>query len=130
MNKYELGPSPIPNNITFYNPDGEPVMVITKDSITVLEGVTVDEASQAVIAALEKYIKALVAAEREKVAAWMVAHLYATGHGDTTEDMLKELEWQIAERERKACADIAAQYASCEGIAQKIEQEIRERGEK
>jgi hypothetical protein len=79
---------------------------------------------------LERFYQLAVAAEREKVAAWMVAHLYATGHGDTTEDMLEELEWQIAEREREACRDIAAQYASCEGIAQKIEQEIRERGEK
>ena len=31
---------------------------------------------------------------------------------------------------REACADIAASYASCEGVAQKIEQEIRARGEK
>ena len=78
----------------------------------------------------ERFAALVAAAEREKVAAWMIAHLYATGHGDTTEDMLEELEWQIAERERKACADIAAQYASCEGIAQRIEQEIRARGEK
>lgn len=57
---------------------------------------------------LERFAALVAAAEREKVAAWMIAHLYATGHGDTTEDMLKELEWQIAER---------------------IEQEIRARGE-
>ena len=53
---------------------------------------------------LERFAALVAAAEREKVAAWMVAHLYATGHGDTTEDMLEELEWQIAEREREACA--------------------------
>jgi len=45
--------------------------------------------------------------EREKVAQWMIERGYATGHGDTTEDLLKELEWQIKERERKACALIA-----------------------
>ncbi len=39
-----------------------------------------------------------VAAEREKVAAWMISKGYSTGHGDTTEDLLKELEWQIRER--------------------------------
>ena len=33
-----------------------------------------------------------VAAEREKVVAWMHSNSYATGHGDTTEDLLKELE--------------------------------------
>ena len=40
-------------------------------------------------------------AEREKVAKWMTDHGYATGHGDTIEDLLKELEWQVAERGEK-----------------------------
>lgn len=42
-----------------------------------------------------------VAAEREKVARWMISHGYATGHGDTTEDLLEELEWQIKEEKDK-----------------------------
>ena len=46
----------------------------------------------------------VAAAEREKVAAWMMQRGYATGHGDTIEDLLKELEWQITERVREACA--------------------------
>lgn len=51
---------------------------------------------------------ALVAAdERNKLVAWMIKHSYATGHGDTIEDLLRELEWQIVEREREACAVIA-----------------------
>ncbi len=45
----------------------------------------------------------VAAAEREKVAAWMTERSYATGHGDTTEDLLKELEWQVRESEREAC---------------------------
>ena len=57
-----------------------------------------------------------VAAEREKVAAWMRSKSYATGHGDTTEDLLKELEWQVAEREREACAKV------CESEAAKLGQ--------
>ena len=55
--------------------------------------------------------------EREKVAQWMMQRSYATGHGDTTEDLLVELEWQIAENwnramingvetEREACAKV------------------------
>lgn len=40
-------------------------------------------------------------AESEKVAKWMISQGYATGHGDTIEDLLKELEWQVAEREEK-----------------------------
>ena len=60
-----------------------------------------------------EYFAALVAAaEREKVAAWMMRQGYATGHGDTVEDLLKELEWQIEERiknEREACARLCDQ---------------------
>lgn len=34
----------------------------------------------------------------ETLANWMIHHGYATGHGDTVADLLKELEWQIGER--------------------------------
>lgn len=37
-----------------------------------------------------------------ELSAWMIAHSFATGHGDTVEDLLKELEWQIAELRSKA----------------------------
>jgi uncharacterized protein YnzC (UPF0291/DUF896 family) len=50
---------------------------------------------------INTYIKELeeaVAAEREKVAQWMMRQGYSTGHGDTVEDLLKELEWQIEDR--------------------------------
>ena len=58
-----------------------------------------------------EYFAALVAAaERNKLAAWMIERGYATGHGDTVEDLLKELEWQIAEREREACAKVVEDY--------------------
>ena len=49
-------------------------------------------------------------AERNNLAAWMMSQGYATGHGDTVEDLLKELEWQIAEREREACAKVVEDY--------------------
>ena len=82
-----------------------------------------------------EYFAALVAdAERNKLAAWMMRQGYATGHGDTVEDLLKELEWQIAEREREACAkvcDVLAvhpEYAS--DITKVAAQAIRARGEK
>ena len=54
----------------------------------------------------ERFAALVAAHEREKVAAWMMRQGYATGHGDTVEDLLKELEWQIAEREREACAKV------------------------
>jgi hypothetical protein len=42
------------------------------------------------------------APEKERVALWMIAHSYATGYGDTVEDMLGELEWQAIERGQRA----------------------------
>ena len=44
---------------------------------------------------LERFAALVAAAEREKVAQWMIQRSYATGHGDTTEDLLAELEWQV-----------------------------------
>ena len=52
---------------------------------------------------LERFAQLVAQAERNKVAQWMIRHSYATGHGDTVEDLLKELEWQVEEAEREAC---------------------------
>lgn len=38
--------------------------------------------------------------DREAIAAWMMKHSYATGHGDTIEDLLNELVAQVADRHR------------------------------
>jgi len=75
---------------------------------------------------------ALVAAhEREKVAKWMVERSYATGHGDTVEDLLKELEWQVAEQEREMCASVAESYEpTCDTCPSGVANAIRARGEK
>jgi hypothetical protein len=76
--------------------------------------------------AFERFAALVAAAEREKVAAWMMARGYATGHGDTVEDLLKEVEWQVREQEREACIDIVAMH----GGSVEIEAAIRARGEK
>lgn len=62
---------------------------------------------------IQLHIKEAIEAEREKVAQWMITRSYATGHGDTTEDLLAELAWQIQEQwerieiaEREACREI------------------------
>ena len=84
---------------------------------------------------IERFAALVAAAERNKLAAWMMRQGYATGHGDTVEDLLKELEWQIEERisnEREACAklcDVLAvhpEYAS--DITKVAAQAIRARG--
>ena len=62
---------------------------------------------------LECFARLVAQAERNKVAQWMIDRSYATGHGDTVEDLLKELEWQVAEAEREACAKV------CDDLAEK-----------
>ena len=86
---------------------------------------------------IERFAALVAAAEREKVAAWMRSKSYATGHGDTTEDLLKELEWQVAEREREALGDIILDYAerddlsdSDESLLKHLFELIRARGER
>jgi 2-oxo-4-hydroxy-4-carboxy--5-ureidoimidazoline (OHCU) decarboxylase len=63
----------------------------------------------------------------ETVAKWMIDHSYATGHGDTIEDLLKELEWQIRESEREACVALVEAYI-VPGIAREMARIIRSRG--
>ena len=55
----------------------------------------------------QRFAALVAAAEREKIAVWMHGRGYATGHGDTVEDMLEEVEWQAAERERLAWHELA-----------------------
>jgi hypothetical protein len=75
------------------------------------------------LAQIERLFHMAQAAERNKVAQWMIAKGYATGHGDTVEDLLQELEWQIAENwtrgmvngvqaEREACAKVCDRMAA------------------
>ena len=51
---------------------------------------------------LDRFAALIAAAESRKVAEWMLQRSYATGHGDTVEDLLKEMEWQVAERATRA----------------------------
>jgi hypothetical protein len=59
---------------------------------------------------MERFFALAAAAQREKLAHWMRNMGYATGHGDTIEDLLDHLGTQIAEgleAEREACAKVA-----------------------
>ena len=63
---------------------------------------------------LERFAALVAAAEREKLAHWMRNCGYATGRGDTMEDLLDHLGMQIASgleaevlMERAACAKVA-----------------------
>ena len=85
------------------------------------------------LGSVTRFAALVVAAERNKLAAWMMSQGYATGHGDTIEDMLHELEWQIREQEREACAAMAEafhhhQYDFTGNL--ELHEAIRARGEK
>jgi hypothetical protein len=45
--------------------------------------------------AIERFAALVAADERNKLATWMMAQDYATGHGDTMEGLLEELEREI-----------------------------------
>jgi hypothetical protein len=77
------------------------------------------------------HMREQIAAERNKVASWMMAQGYATGHGDMVEDLLRELEWQVRESEREACAKVCEEDAFVEqwkGLAEAAKR-IRARGQ-
>jgi hypothetical protein len=79
---------------------------------------------------LERFAVLVAAHEWEKVAQWMVERSYATGHGDTIEDLLTEIEWQAAEREREGCAKFCDDQYEFYGFDHVFAAGIRARGEK
>lgn len=63
---------------------------------------------------MEVAFTAGAAAERNKLAQWMIDRSYATGHGDTVEDLLEELDWQITESWSKVViASVEAEREAC-----------------
>jgi hypothetical protein len=65
----------------------------------------------------------------QKVSNWMLERSYATGHGTSVVDLLQELEWQVAEREREACAKVAEFYEPrCDSCPRGVATAIRSRG--
>jgi len=54
----------------------------------------------------QHFAKLVAQHEREVVANWIMDRGFATGHGDSIVDLLDQLEWQIAEKEREACAKL------------------------
>lgn len=86
---------------------------------------------QFTIEELERFAAIVAAAEREKVAAWMHFNDYTTGHGDTIEDLLEEIQAQVAELERWKCAEVAEAYEpTCDTCPSGVANAIRARGEK
>jgi len=74
----------------------------------------------------QQFADLIRADERNKLAAWMMAQGYATGHGDTMEGLLEELEREVGFKraelwikrineavlaEREACAEKTGEFA-------------------
>jgi hypothetical protein len=64
------------------------------------------------LAQIERFFHMAQAAERNKLAHWMMAQGYATGHGDTMEQLLNELGTEIDDRIK---AKIESERNACDG---------------
>jgi hypothetical protein len=64
-----------------------------------------------VTASFERFAALVATTEKQKVVEYMNSRAFATGHGDTIEDLLKEMEWQVKEREREECAKLCEEIA-------------------
>jgi hypothetical protein len=69
-------------------------------------------------ASLPRFAELVRADGREKVAQWMIERGFATGHGDSIEDLLKEIEWQIESRTKQAY---------CDGLENGLDAELKEK---
>jgi hypothetical protein len=89
---------------------------------------------------LAEFATIIAAAEREKLAAWMIKRGYATGHGDTIGDLLNELDEQIwrnwrsamktgVETERQACAKVCEEIKGVKLQGYEFAAVIRARGQ-
>jgi hypothetical protein len=66
----------------------------------------------------QRFAELVAAHERNKLAAWMIQFGFATGHGDTMEELVDALGTEIVDRidgeveaEREACAKKAGEFA-------------------
>ena len=102
--QYSLCETLAPNTITFTRNAAEKVMTISKDGVWVNPNVPVDEASAAVIEALDQHIKALVkreTAQRDELLeanADLLKQLSSYQvDWESQEDLLEQLYWSFAE---------------------------------
>lgn len=67
--------------------------------------------------------QAVAVADKEKLATWMIRNSFATGHGDTIDDLLTELTWQINELRdaRHQIAELQAQIRALTGPVRHID---------
>jgi len=96
-----------------------------------VEGFAEEDSFEMLLAKAVLELKDRLSNEREAVANWIMVKGFATGHGDDIVNMLDELQWQVAEREREACAKVADEYAEGaeRNYSEIIADKIRARGQ-
>lgn len=106
-------------------PDGSPDWTPVKESLTV--PVTMEQ--------IERFADLVAAAERNKLAAWMIQFGFATGHGDTMEQLVDALGSEIVDRiefeintEREVCAQMADDVVAGKRWFNDLPADIRTRG--
>ena len=89
------------NTITFFAEGGEWVMRITKDCISVNDNVSVDDAAQAVVAAIGRYLNKMTD-DRERICAKSIKETWDesqdVGDKKTVDDDLNNVRWKAAYR--------------------------------
>ena len=78
---------------------------------------------------INAFAKLVAEKKREVVANWIMDRGFATGHGDSIVDLLDQLEWQIAEKEREACAKLIESHGSTLANGFMLTEAIRARGQ-
>ncbi len=106
-------------------PTGKPDWSPVKESLTV--PVTMEQ--------IERFANLVAAAERNKLAAWMIQFGFATGDGDTMEQLVDALGSEIVERikfeidtEREVCAQMADDVVAGKSWFNDLPADIRKRG--
>lgn len=80
--------------------DHEVEVTLTPERIKLYERAMLIGLPSIIVSMYGDRIQKLIDDERNKVAQWMMAQGYATGHGDTTKDLLEELGAEIDDRIR------------------------------
>ena len=71
---------------------------------------------------LEAFAALVAAAERNKLAAWMIQFGFATGHGDTMEQLVDALGSEIVDRiELEIDVAVAAEREACAKVCEDLE---------
>ena len=79
---------------------------------------------------LERFAALVAADERNKLASWMMAQGYATGHGETMEGLLEELEREVGFKRaelwiKRISEAVLAEREACANVCEEVLEQYR-----